>query len=292
MYIYIDIVIVLNLCINSVILFFTAWLLNLQYRYYRIILAVCLMTAYVIVALLDTAGLMTNPLGKFLFSLVILAIAFKFTDWRQFFATVGVFYLIACLLGGAVLGYNFFLQRLAFDAPISFSLSNVIQGILFGSLLAFGILKIVIRKKTKAEYLYEIEITLAGKTVRLSGLFDSGNHLYALGSGKPVVLVEEMIVRQLLSPEVVEYLAHTAVKDWISRLSDCVDLEWQKRSAVIAYRSVGNADFLLGCRMDAVKICDKSSKWHEFSCVIGIYPGKLSPDNNYQALLHSSMAMD
>lgn len=296
MYIYIDIIILVNLFINTLILLLTAWILGIHYKKLRVFAAVITTVVYVILFIKYPNSLWSYPFIKFIFSILIIWIAFGKRTWRQFFLALGSFYLISFVLGGAVIGYYFFSQNVVSVEglnykELSFNLKSIGQGLMVGCLLMYCFIKSMIRQKAKLNYIHELYLENNNHSIIVKGFFDSGNHLYDMTGGKPVILVEQTALTPLFSAYVNNFLEEFNNKDWFTNWQECQDEQWKKSIAIISYQAIGASDLLIGQRIHKVKV-KNANDWCEFDCVIGIYPKSLSMDGSYQALLHASMCID
>lgn len=296
MHIYLDVFILLNLSANTLILLLTAWLLRLPYRRRNLSAAVCVAVFYAVAALWYHSTFLFHPMMKLLLSILILRIAFSKQAWRQFFLTLGTFYLVSFLLGGAVFGYSFFLRTAGMEGTLEnitrFHLLPVLQGLALGASLLYVSFQTIGRRRTKAAYFGELALQYGEKEITVRSFWDSGNQMYTLGGGKPVILIERTAIAPLFSPAVRRYLEETKESEWIDRLAECGDELWKRDIVLISYRSIGSADLLLGCRVGSVRVRSPGQDWRSFDCVAGIYSGQLSPDESYQALLHASMSLE
>lgn len=291
MYIYIDVVVLLNLCVNTALLLLTAWALNLDYAKIKLAAAVFILTAYVVLLLICPWHFCGHPLIKIMVSATAVFVAFGKKKWRGFIVTLGTFYFISFLLGGAVFGYYFFCRDFVSQQDFTssgFSLSSLFQGMFVGVLLFFGLAKYLVRRKSRGAFITKIRLQNNERQVIVDGFWDSGNQLYDITGRKPVILVEKGCLHSLFSAAANQFLAKIDEKEWFQTWPLCEDETWKKNMTLVSYRSIGHASFLLGQRLAQVEVKQKG-EWQPVDCVIGIYPRELSPDHSYQALLHSSM---
>lgn len=293
MYIYLDVIVLLNAVVNGLILFLTGWVLGIERKAFGIAAAIFISVLYVLVCLIYRAPFLSHPAIKLMISALCVFLSFHFCTRRQFFLALGTFYLISFILGGAVLGYSFFMKYSDFmesgkSMAMRFNLSLLCKGLLTGSALIFFFVRPLLNRKAKLAYYYQVEIAYQDKQIRASGYLDSGNHLYTMSGDHPVILAETAYVKPLLSAEARRYLEEVDPADWIARLAECKDDAWLARVHLISYRGIGSADLLLGFRPDAIRIHD-GGKAHAFSHVVGIYDAPFSSDGSYHVLLHAKI---
>lgn len=293
MYIYLDVIILLNTLINGIILYLTGWAVGIKCSIRRLILATGVSVAYVLVGLTANCPALHHPLVKFLFSALLIWIAYPFHSRRSFIKRLAAFYLISFTLGGAILGYFFFANSPAelrgAALPAQIDIYTLGAGLGAGITLIYFFIRPIFRRGGKIQLIYPVTIELAGRQVRANGFLDSGNRLYTLGGAHPVILIEKEAAKPLFSRETNAYLASVAPSDWIRAISSCEDEQWKKRIHLISYRAIGGSDLMLGFRADEVEISLGAQERRGFPCVVGIYHEKLSADGSYHILLHSSI---
>lgn len=285
MYIYADVVLLINLLMNILILLCTAWVLKVPFKRWRLLSAAMIGSAYALGEVIPLLAFLYLPVMKVLFSVMLVYIAYGFTSVRKLVLLVGGFYLISFILGGAVIGWLFF------SRPTSTFLGKTIswQILLVGSLLAVGFMFVTVNFITnhfiEKTLFYQVYITLGERSVKLRGFLDTGNHLYSVVAHKPVVLVNYSAAKTILSTEVIRYLDTTESEAWLNCLDKCQDQQWLSRVEVIPYHGVGSQSVLLGFRPDKFTVRKKDMTVHA-EVIIGVYEGQLSSTDNYEVLLH------
>lgn len=288
MVIYMDIVLLLNLCVSGLLFFLTAHLLGSPRRRWRMASATLLATGYGVLPLFCQAA--QHPLAKLGASALLVYVAFGAPSLRRFALELAAFYIVSFLLGGAVLGYLYFWQdsraALAAAAGASVSFGTVVGGVLAGCTLLGFFLRPILTRRLHAALLYPVEVEYDGRCLKATGLLDSGNHLYALGSRTPVILVERGALEPLLDEAARLYLAEVPAARWVEALSSCGAARWKERICLIPYRGIGVSDILLGFRPDVVRIFVEGQA-RETAFAVGIYDAPLSADGSYRILLHA-----
>jgi len=143
----------------------------------------------------------------------------------------------------------------AIATTISFFAVNV----LVGKFLTF-------RDSCKAK-IYKVSIILNNKNVQVEALLDTGNTLTEPISGKPVHVMEEHYVNELVGEK------------------ELTDLNLR----LIPFHSIGkNNGIITGIIADSMVIHKEPDIFVE-KPVIGIYKGSLSQGNSYSMLLNSSL---
>jgi len=295
MYIYIDVVIILNIVMNSIILLLTAWAAGIEYQLWRLFLAAALGGVYVLGGISPALTFFYSGPIKLLMSFIIILVSFGIKPLRVLCLLVGIFFIISFVLGGAVLGWFYFWQSSHYWQGNYLDLSSIswdtlAGGILVGVILVLIVAKRMVARMSRRRTFYGVTIEYAGRSVGLTGMLDTGNGLYTVVGRKPVVLVNWGDIEPLLSGSVVQYLRKTEPELWLVNLECCMDEIWLSRIQPIPYQSVGSRNMLLGFRPDKISITiSKNECIVTNDVVVGIYNGSLASDGSYVALLHPAL---
>ncbi|SDF06979.1 sigma-E processing peptidase SpoIIGA [Sporolituus thermophilus] len=288
MYIYADVVIALNLIMNSLILWLTAWAAGVRYRWWRVILAASVGGLYSLIGIYQEFYLLYTPLAKLLISILLIIFSFGWQSLRLLFLLVGLFYLVSFLLGGAVVGWLFFSQA-TWLSGWQIAWYHLALGSLVGTGMAVLLLRYVLQRRRQQRHLYSIEVEYGGRKVSLTALLDTGNGLFSPLSRRPVIIMDCSKVMSLLSPEAAAFLRTYAPNEWLTELTYCSDTGWLERVEVIPYRAVSGMSMLLSFRPDSVTVRTGEGTTRASGVLIGIYGGRLSADDKYSALLHPAV---
>jgi stage II sporulation protein GA (sporulation sigma-E factor processing peptidase) len=294
MYIYADIFLALNIILNGTILVLTAWTAGMALNIWRVLGAAVLGSMYALGELTGLPGVLYTPLAKFLVSLVIVLTAFPIKSFRSLTIAVACFYLISLLLGGAVIGWLYFLQpadrwstgEIAWG---SVSWKHLAAGGAIAFLLAVLAFRRLAASLLRRQMLFRMAISYNGCRVELVSRLDTGNELYTVLERKPVILVSRQALEPLLSEEVNTYLKTIDPASWLADLDKCRDVSWLSRIQVIPYRGVGASSILLGFRPDDLKVLTKAGWRGTGVAVVGIVSARIASDDSYQALLHPAV---
>lgn len=111
MYVYADVVLLVNLIMNSLIIWLTAWAAGIRYCWWRITLAALAGGLYSLAGIYQELHLLYTPFAKLLISILLIIFSFGWQSLRRLVLLVGLFYIVSFLLGGAVVGWLFFFSR-------------------------------------------------------------------------------------------------------------------------------------------------------------------------------------
>ncbi len=289
--IYVDVLFVINLLMNSVVLLLTGFTADIKYKVWRILLAGAVGSGYVLVSILPGVVIVHHFLFKISMSLVLLLLAFGVKPRRTMLLLMAFFYVISFILGGAVMGWLYFSQSNHYLGSYSIILiqPSWIQ-LLCGSLVGICLILIVVRRMigrmARHQHLYRVKLEYEGRRIERTAFLDTGNGLYTAVSHKPIILVTQQAIADVLSPQVRSFLENNTPDMWIANLNQCMDLPWLSRVQIIPYHSIGHKSVLLVFRIDHFILTGKDGDIQIGDVMVGIYGGTLSEDGTYEVLLH------
>lgn len=303
MKVYLDIIILLNFAIDTLLLWFTAYFRKLTIVWWRLIAASALGTTYIAFFFLPAFAGLYQWLGKLLFSILMLVIAFGFPRLLTLVQHLCVFYFVAFAFGGGVLGLNYLLatQRevvhgvlVAVDDGLGVGIKPTLLmlgiGFFLLCLLSRGSYQAIQGPRRIASFLVEVEVELNGGYVHCRGLIDTGNRLHEPITRIPVIILESKLLEQLLPAELSRRLAE--VNQWCDadQLFRTLPDEWQTRLRLIPYRGImRRMDVLVAVKPDQVVIVSAGERFCCQRVLIGLSPQPLSADQAYQAIIHPAL---
>lgn len=288
--VYVDEVIANNLVMNCAILYLTARLAGISYRFWRLVGAALTGSLYLLVLFLPVGAYLYNFAAKLLLSVVMLVIAFGWLSWRRFLLVWALFLGISFMVGGVVMGIS----------SLVASTGNEIAGYRFlwpGILVALLLVGVAGRKgnllrRRIAAAFFRVPVILHVGTakIELEGLIDTGNQLRDPVTRDPVVVVELEALKDFLPGEVREALAKEHDPDFPVLATGVKDTAWLRRLRLIPYRSLGKSGgVLVGFRPDMVEVLYGGKVVKTSRVVVAIYRHRLSPEASYNALLHPAL---
>jgi len=289
MYVYADVLLLINTIMNGAILLLTAWAAGTAGKAWRLAAAAFLGALYALGGLLPALAPLYYPIAKLLAAAVLVRLAFGPLAWRTLLLAVAAFYLVSLLLGGAILGWLLFVSPPGGPGLPAVTWCHLAAGGLIALLLVGLVWRRLLTGLTRRRLLLPLVLGYAGRQIRLTALLDTGNHLYTPGGRRPVVLVAQAGLEPLLGSRVCEYLSRTPPAAWIAGLDQCPDREWLARVQIIPCRGVGGADLLLGFRPDSLTVITAAGSATADDAVVAIHSGRLSAAGAYAALLHPAI---
>jgi stage II sporulation protein GA (sporulation sigma-E factor processing peptidase) len=284
MYVYGDILLLVNTVMNGLILGLTAWAAGIACKVWRLLSAAFLGSLYALGGLVAADTLLYILPAKLLVAALLVIAAFGRRPLRSLILLTAYFYIISLFLGGAVLGW------LLLAAPGDAGWPQVSAWHLaVGAAVAIGLAMLVGRRLFaglgRRRLLLPVVVGLGSREVRLTGLVDTGNSLYTVGGRRPVVLIESEAVEPLFSSALREYLQATPADRWIAEIAACGDPGWLGRLQVIPCRGASGQGLLLGFRPDHLTLVTATGETTA-DAVVAIHAGRLDAAGGYAALLH------
>ena len=186
--------------------------------------------------------------------------------WRNW----GCFLALSAAFAGAASA----LGRLDGGSGRPFAASPRVTLLVFG--LGYALFRVLLPRRAGRE-IKAVTITLAGRSVAVDALRDTGNELWDAADGRRVMVADSAALAPLFDPPLPAPLPSDAVERF-RRLSAHPALRGRLR--LTAYSSLGNEHALLCCfRPDALR-----AGTEELSCLVAFSPGALSGDG-YRAIL-------
>lgn len=292
MSIYADVVLFINFVMNTVILVLTAYAAGISFKWKRILVTAIVGGVYTLAGVFPNMAILYSIPGKLVASALIIVLAFGYRSTKITVTLIGIFFIVSFTLGGALLGWLYFIQT---EAPflkaghiITLSWQNLVMGSVVAIILIRVIYKKVLTKMYRKTTYYQAVIEYAGSSQAVTGMLDTGNGLFSLLGRKPVVLLTLQPALQVLSAEAADFLTSNPPDTWLMKLEQCKDSAWLARVEVIPCRSVGGRDMLLGFRPDMITVMTEEGSVNTAEVLIGIYAGEFN-SRDCQALLHPAL---
>ncbi|WP_425060784.1 Sporulation sigma-E factor-processing peptidase [Sporomusa carbonis] len=292
MYVYADVIILINFIMNSIILALTAYAAGISIRWKRLLTAALAGGIYALAGIMPQLAVLYGISGKFFVSVALILLAFGRKPIKTILILVGIFFVVSFILGGAVLGWLYFAQT---GTPY---MSGNVGGLSWinlaaGSIMAIIIVTLVARRMFSRMYrrqiLYQAKFEYEGRYSEVTGMLDTGNGLYSLLGRRPVVLLAQQAAVCLLSPQAADFLNQNSPDTWLANLDKCPDTAWLARVEVLPYQAVGSRSMLLCFRPDSITVMTEYGPVKTANVLIGIYDGVFTNGGNCQALLHPAL---
>ncbi|MBS4198874.1 sigma-E processing peptidase SpoIIGA [Bacillus sp. FJAT-49732] len=298
MVVYLDIIWILNLLIDSLLLWITSIFLKRSAHPIRIILGGVLGSLLILMAITPFSTFAAHPIVKLTVSIVMMLTVFGYKKFSSFISCLLTFYFATFLMGGILIGVHYFLT---FNLDLKSTV--VIQNLRgYGDpvswlflILVFPIAWHFSRRRVNAltitniqyDVLINVTITINGIILHLKGLIDSGNQLYDPITKTPVMIVSIQSIRNMLPPEVI------TIADDTNQLYDTVSLlpkEWSSIMRLIPAKSLGkNNQLLCAFKPDKIDFNKENGSTSVNKALIVFTSQTLSKDESFQCIIHPYM---
>lgn len=278
MSVYIDILFLVNLMINTIILLAAATIMKIRYSPLRIFIGAALGAVYSCVVFFPEMHLMYTLAAKAAAAVIISAVAYSPGSFLQCIKQTAVFFGITAVFGIASLGALYFTDigiRLGgvisngifyFNIPLSY--------LLFSCAATYAALSLATRfvKKSATRSYTHITIVNDGRSVNLKALVDTGNMLKDPFSGKTVMIAEAKMLEPLFDFDI-----SALAGDGLSQNA------LPPGFRLIPFSSIGRKNGILVAFVPEKIIVDNLE---QTNIVTALHTGPLSKSREYNALLN------
>ncbi len=291
--IYVDIVLLENLCMNYIILFGTAYIIKLKVKHLRILASSMIGAIYAILAYSGIFKLYENIFVKIILSICMVYIAYNPKNIKGIIKELVVFYLVSFALGGCAFALLYIVKpQDIFIKDGVFIGTYPIKIVLLGGVVGFTItyisFKLVKNRMNKSELIYEIYIRLEEKELKLKVMLDTGNMLKDPISNSPVALIDKTKLYELLPKEILDNSKEMLGGEFKNQ--DEIDYKHKSRLRIIPFTSVGKQNgMILGIKADEIRIITDVEEIINEKAIIGIYDRKFSKTDKYCGLIGLDM---
>ena len=295
MTVYLDVVLIENLCMNYIILFATSYILKIKQKHIMMILSSLLGGIYAIATYMGVLKIYSNIFFKIILSIIMIYLAFTPNTIKLLIKELIFFYLISFVFGGCAFALLYFIK------PQNILIRNgsyvgtyPIKIAILGGIVGFTIivvaLKLIKSKLRKKDISYEITIWLGEKNITTIAILDTGNMLKDPITLMPVIIVEKETLKEILPNSILDNLKNIIGGDVPKEVYEDENLKYITRFKVIPFKSIGKENgMLLGFKADKVTIKQEEKIEIITKVIIGIYDYKLSKKDEYHALIGFDM---
>lgn len=280
----------------------TAWFSRRRVNGWRLIAGALFGTVALFPLLFSSLSFLFTLGGKICLSILMIMIVFGFLGGlRRFIVQLMLFYMVAFLFGGGILGIGFLLQGretilnglLREEGVYLFPQTTWITlgfgyGVMF--FLSKAFYQVIRFYKRQAVNRHRIRLSLSGREIELTGLYDTGNQLYEPITRIPVMIVEVDAISALLPAEMIEWVKEGEGDGLEMSRLDRVPEPWRYLIRFIPYRVVGNdRRLLLTLVPDWIEVVEGGRIYRTGRLRVGLTKSRLSAEGAYQALLHPDL---
>ena len=288
MTVYIDIILLENLCMNYIILFATAYIMKIKISHIRIIASSSIGAVYSIMLYMQILPIYSSIFMKIILSVVMVYISYAPKSVKIAIKQLIIFYLISFAFGGCAFALLYFVK------PQDIFIKNGVyigtyplKIALLGGIVGFVITYIALKKKknkaTKEEMIYKLKIKINDKTVEVNALLDTGNKLKDPITLVPVIVIEKQKLYNFLPEEILENIDKIIGGDSNKLIEE--NIKYMSKFRVIPYNSIGKQNgLMLGFKADEVKIIIDEEERTIKNTIIGMFNQSFN-SQTYSALI-------
>ena len=287
MTIYLDVVIIENLIMNSIIIYATAIITKSKIKHIRILISSLIGAIYSVLSYISNLAIFSNLFTKILLSIIMVYIAFNPKDIKALGKITLLFYLTSFVFGGVAFAMIYIIkpQNILMKDGLflgTYPLKTIFIGAIVASIILITGFKVVKSKKKKKDMFCNINIKIKGKEKKIKVMVDTGNLLKDPISGMPVIVIEHTELYDILPKELLNNLEKILGGD-LKGIPEDIKNEYLSKLRVIPYSSLGKQNgMILGIKADEVKVEDETIK---NNVIIGIYNKALTKRGEYNGLI-------
>ena len=284
--VYIDVLFCINLVVNYFILLATTAIMRRKDARWRLFIGALLGALYSVFIFFPTLGILYSSLAKFLFSLSIIVVSYKFKSLLEYIKLLVCFYFITLAFGGIMFALFLFFSPPGMvwqNGVFYFDISPLV--LIIAAVVCYSVICITLRllkRDSPNDSIYKLTIITDNGNVDLLALLDTGNALEDIISNSPVIIVEYYEIEKII-PKNIRSIFRTDIRNTVNTdmISNC---EWADRFRVIPYKAVGGENGLLpafkpnNIRIEGKQVSEKT--------IVAVCKDKLSRDGQYCALLN------
>lgn len=293
MTLYLDLIWLLNFLLDLMILMLTNYFLKMRTNIVRLIFGAVVASSIVLITIYFPGHFFTTLIGKLCYSAIIVLCTFGMHKIFKLLHILLVFYMTTFVIGGGLTAIHSLIHPIEFQAhqlmtfhsgyghPVSWLF------VIIGFPIVLWLSKVHMDRysfeKLKYDQLYPVTIHMAEKEFSTFGYVDSANHLVDPLTQQPVIICDEVFLKQWFTDE-----------DWylIEQANKQLDLSllpgnWKQRIRIVPFQGIGGQrEFMLVVKPDQLMITVQKELITVQRVLIGIQFAKLTKDGAYHCLLH------
>ena len=287
MTIYLDVVFIENICMNSIILFATGLVTKTKCKIIRNLISSTIGAVYVIGAYITNNELYTNSIIKIGLSITMVYIAFYPNNIKSAFKYIVIFYLTSFVFGGCAFALLYYIkpQNIFYNNSGLLSGTYPIKIAFLGAMIGLIILsisfKLIKNRLKKSEMFCNVEIEYNEKITKIRAIIDSGNLLKDPITGSSVIVVERKKLVEMIDNKILDNLENI-----ISGEYEIIDEEYISKFRLIPFSSLGKQNgMLLGFKPDVLRIDFDDAQRKIDKVIIAIYDKDITKNDEYSGIV-------
>lgn len=290
--VYVDILIMTNFIADYFLLLLTAFLSAIQAKRLRIFIGAAAASLSSLLIFAPELGAFLEFTVRLVVSLLIVLIAFGFSNPRRYIKSVIIFYASNVILaGGAILLWSLFRPEglIIRNGAVFYSISPVILVLTTASvyLLSLLVTKIISSRRSRGRE-YSVILQFEGRSAEVKGIVDSGNMLRDVLSGTPVIVCDYDKIRSLLTPELEKIFGRKNFETGF--YGDIINSSLKNRFRVIPFDSLGSSGVMAALVLDRA-ILQCGGKQQEINDIIMAVTHKKIAGGEFDVLLNPELIL-
>ena len=203
-------------------------------------------------------------------------------------------YLTSFIFGGAALAVIYMVnsEKISIQGGViigKYTLNTIFIGVIIAFLVLISSFKIIKAKISKNDLICNIKVKIDGEEVKMKAMIDTGNFLKEPITNIPVIIVEQSILKGIISNEILDNIDKILGGD-LEKLSIEIKNKYIPKLKIIPFNSIGKSNgMLLGVKADNIEIEEETKVKKVDQVIVGLYNKKLSKKGEYSALIGIDM---
>lgn len=288
--IYIDIIFLENLIMNSIILYATGIILKIKPKTIKVLISSTIGSIYAIITYVTEIEVYTSIILKAILAVIMVYVAFTPPNVKKMWKYIAIFYLTSFVFGGVTLYLIYYIRpQEVFIKNGIFVGKYILKVIMLGAIVAFIIIKIslkIIKTRISPKDMFcKITIKLNEKTIETKAMIDTGNLAKEPITNTPVVIVESTLLEDVLPSKILNNIENILGGDF-SQIPEEMQEKYISKLRCIPFSSLGKQNgMLLGIRANEIIVETDDEKKISNNVIIGIYDKSLTKRGEYRALI-------
>ncbi len=292
-----DLILLLNLCFDCLLLYWTSLLLKKKVKLYRVFLGGLIGSLLIVLSFTSFYNLVNSVSVKIIVSLLMVWTTVGFSRLKTFTKACLFFYFVTFASGGILLGTHYlfsyhvvsldnglFYQVKSYGDPVSWLF--IMIGFPASWIFSRKVFSGVETTNMLQESFADVSIKVKGSEFHCTGLIDTGNQLYEPFTNTPVMVLSVSAFASSIPDDVIALLA----KPEGELLESAAACSWGERLRVIPYKAVGSAhQLLIAVRPDYIRISVQSRNGTVHKGLVALTLQELSHEKEYQCIVHPKM---
>ncbi len=301
--VYADLLFMFNLLMDTILLWLTASIRKISYRKWRILVAAGCGASYVVLLIFPPLSMGYSLIGKCLFGMLMIWIAYGFVSVSQYFKNISTFMMMNFSVAGGIWGLHYLQQPIShiFDDVVYSSAQEtvylyrptklfVLIGLALGlTLWLFFFYRGTRERQMLTTCLADIVIEIGEDRSMCKGLVDTGNQLYEPLTRMPVLIAEASLWEAKIPLSWMQSIRNSNVDTLFADVHD-EPFAWQDRLRLIPYRGVNRStQFMIAVKPDRVIITHQETQYETSQVLVAFDGGVLSARGDYQVIIHPAL---